>query len=427
MPGLTEAMKAYIEREGVRMHTPGHKGHLPRPLSEAARYDLTELEGTGSLFDGGPPFSEAETLFACFYGDGATLLSAGGSTLGVQAMLATFLSPGQQPVMLRGCHSSAVAACGLLGLNPFWVSPAAGEETAAIAASLESCDEAAAVYVTSPDYLGRILDIEAISALCRRRDIPLLVDAAQGAHLGFFGMHPVALGADACCTSPHKTLPALTGASLLHLKNADLSGRARARMALFGSTSPSYLVLLSLDMLAGQLAKTAMDYRVLAEYVGRLRVRFESKGIFWRADLCDPIRLTLDFSATGRTGAEIEALLSGAGITPELIWGSRCVLLPAPHTDFGPLETLLMALPDSPPPKEDTSPLHLPTPAVPLRAALLGKCESLPLMECVGRACGCIKTVCPPGVPLIMPGEILDDLTVNLLLQAGFDSIDVLK
>ena len=276
MPGLSEAMQAYIEREAVRMHTPGHKGMLPRPLAEAAQYDLTELEGTGSLYAGGPPFAEAETLFAGFYGDGATLLSAGGSTLGVQTMLATFLEPGNTVIMLRGCHSSALAACGLLGLNPSWVAPMPAEIGPAQA--MDNCPEAAAVYVTSPDYLGRLLDIERLNALCDQRGLPLLVDAAQGAHLGFFDLHPVALGATACCTSPHKTLPALTGASLLHLKEDAHAELARSRMALFGSTSPSYLVLLSLDMLAGQLAKTARDYWVLAEYVERLRARFSSKA-----------------------------------------------------------------------------------------------------------------------------------------------------
>ena len=427
MPSIAWSMQDYIYKDTQRLHTPGHKGKLPHPLSEAAKYDLTELENTGSLFAGGPPFDEVENLFAGYYGDGATLLSAGGSTLAVQAMIATFCEPGRPLIMMRGCHSSAISTCALLGLNPYWVAPLPGEEVDAFRDAIAQHPEAAAVYITSPDYFGYIAPVAELAELCEAAGIPLLVDAAQGAHLGFFGRHPVALGATAAATSAHKTLPALTGAALLHLKDATLANIARSRMALFGSTSPSYLILLSLDILSGHLFEVAMDYKVLAEHLEKLRHRLEAKDVLADISPMDPIRLTLDFSGTYLRGDDIGALMKQVGVTPELIWDTRCVLLPAPNTDFLPVEVLINALPRAHSPRALPERLHLPVPAAPLRTALFGSAVAVPTREAAGRVCACIRTVCPPGVPVVLPGEIIDEKVINLLLRSGFDTISVLK
>jgi arginine/lysine/ornithine decarboxylase len=118
----------------------------------------------------------------------------------------------------------------------------------AVKTALGEHPDCRAVFLTSPDYFGALCDIWAIAKICREKNAALLVDNAHGAHLGLFsGLHPMALGADACCDSLHKTLPALTGAALLHLRDEKKAPLARRRMPLFGSTSPSYLIQLSAD------------------------------------------------------------------------------------------------------------------------------------------------------------------------------------
>ena len=261
-PPLLDALEKQIGAGRARFHMPGHKGILPPPLCEAPAYDFTELPLTGSLFEGIGPMAETERAFSAFYNSGASLLSAGGSTLCIQAMLALGASPGGKIAAGRNCHAAAVNAMALLGLEPVWLYPDEPSGTALpgrvspalVGRALRENPDLQAVYLTSPDYFGVLCDVEAIAEICHRRRVPLLVDNAHGAHLAFFGLHPMALGADLCCDSLHKTLPALTGAALLHLRDGARAEEARARMALFGSTSPSYLILLSVDLLAARPA-----------------------------------------------------------------------------------------------------------------------------------------------------------------------------
>ncbi len=151
-------------------------------------------------------------------------------------------------IMGRNCHVAAVHAAALLGLTPLWLWPDVPSgvgcfgriSSKALQAALDANEKVSAVYITSPDYFGVLQDIEALAAVCRGKNVPLLVDNAHGAHLVFFkDLHPLAQGADACCDSLHKTLPALTGTALLHLREKALKESARTMMAVFGSTSPS--------------------------------------------------------------------------------------------------------------------------------------------------------------------------------------------
>lgn len=393
---------------------PGHKGVLPPPLDDAAPFDLTELPLTGCLTDGQGPLLETEAAFSAWVGSGATLLSAGGSSLCIQAMLSLFCRPGAPVLMARASHVAAVNAAALLGLEPVWLWPdqPSGVGTPgrisprAVGAALERRPDAAAVYLTSPDYFGALCDIAGVSAVCRRRGVPLLVDNAHGPHLSLFeGMHPLALGADACCESLHKTLPALTGAALLHLRDGGFAVEARRRMAVFASTSPSYLVMLSADLLTDQREPLTAAWRDLAGRLAPLERAARAKGIRAVDGPADPARVALLFPEGGRMSAL--ALLNELSIEAEYLSERHIVLLPAPHNDLAPIAALIGRMPpcgDSPalpaltPPRRALSP----------REASLSPAESLPLSQALGRVAAAPLAACPPGLPLVMPGEVIE-------------------
>ncbi len=266
---LFDAIEALLRRQDFsRFHTPGHKGSALGFLSAVTPWDFTEVRGADSLFEADGPISETERLYTGFCGTAGSFLSAGGSTLCIQAMLRLVQPLGQKILIGRNAHGSAVSAMALLGLTPVWLCPETGTDLlpapitpAQAEAALARHPDAAAVYVTSPDYFGKLTDIAGLSEVCRRYGVPLLVDNAHGAELFFTdgARHPMQLGADLCCDSLHKTLPVLTGGAMLHVGDTALARKsgfaasAKEAMHLFGSTSPSYLVMLSMDTLLPSL------------------------------------------------------------------------------------------------------------------------------------------------------------------------------
>ena len=428
-PPLLDALEKQIGAGRARFHMPGHKGILPPPLCEAAAYDFTELPLTGSLFEGIGPMAETERAFSAFYNSGASLLSAGGSTLCIQAMLALGALPGGKIAAGRNCHAAAVNAMALLGLEPVWLYPDEPSGTALpgrvspalVGRALRENPDLQAVYLTSPDYFGVLCDVEAIAEIYHRRRVPLLVDNAHGAHLAFFGLHPMALGADLCCDSLHKTLPALTGAALLHLRDGARAEEARARMALFGSTSPSYLILLSADLLAARMQQLRGPFQRLALRVRALQSRAREKRIWAaaRSALADPVRVSLAFPDGMREDAI--ARVEGAGIEAEYVSSRQIVLLPAPEQDLSPIESLIDALPPLPKAGETSDFEALPRPerALPLREALFAAGERIPVSKAQGRINRQMIAPCPPGLPIVMPGERIDDKCVKSLQRYG--------
>lgn len=437
-PPLLAALDRYVRLRRERLHMPGHKGLLPAPLDGCAPYDVTELPGTGCLYDGEGAPLETEALFSTLYGSGTTLLSTGGSTLCIQAMLALYCPAGTKLLMARAAHHAAVNAAALLDLEPVWLFPdemtgvatPARISPRAVETALLEHPDVSAVYLTSPNYFGTLCDIKSIAAVAHCHGKPLLVDNAHGAHLIFFdGLHPMALGADACCDSLHKTLPALTGAALLHLKNPELANDARRRMATFGSTSPSYLIMLSADLLLPQWAALQSGYAALAKTVAHLRADALQKGVWATcADLsapADPVRIVLLFGE-GRRSAAL-ALLAECGIEAEYLSPRHMVLIPGPQNDLASVRVLIDRLPAL-----DEAPLPLQPVCrakctLSLRRAVLSPAERLPVDTALGRVAAAPVSPCPPGVALLMPGERLDEITAVALKSAGVESLFVVK
>lgn len=442
---LNEALEQYIKDDWVRLHMPGHKGAELEPFGKLMAYDLTEVEGTDSLFEDDGPLKELEDIFTALYGTKRSVMSAGGSTLCIQAMLRLVAKKNGKIIAGRNIHAAAVNAMALLGLEPIWVYPKRSEEERLIGriapediedvleeeAKKGTLDDICAVYVTSPDYFGVMSDIAAISKTAKKYDVPLLVDNAHGAHLRFLEgeLHPMQLGATLCCDSLHKTLPALTGAALLHTSEEKYVEHMKSAMTVFGSTSPNYLIMLSMDKTAGFLLEDGKQK--LQETVKRctkLRELASRQG-FVMPQNCDPMRLSLPLAETGFTAETFRPLLRKHKIMEEYLSDSGCVLLLSPFNreeDFARVEALLR---DCTIGKQSFTafPIVPSQKVLGLREAFLSEKETLPIEDAEGKIAAQVKITCPPGIPMVMPGERLHKEIIKILKNSGIFGIDVIK
>lgn len=442
---IYDFVRQYIDSGFGRLHMPGHKGKC---LLGCEALDITEIAGADDLYEPNGIIAASERNASALFGSSATLYSTEGSSQCIRAMLQLAVQnrrvPGQKPLILAGrnAHKSFLYACALLGIQAEWLWP---EDTSGL---LWNCPVSPqgllqrlnsmprtpdAVYITSPDYLGQLADISALAKICHARNIPLLVDNAHGAYLHFLETpcHPLDLGADLCCDSAHKTLPALTGSAYLHLGSgaSALQEQARQALALFGSTSPSYLILQSLDLvnqvlsdrLPAQLQTLAGDLALRRESLTRAGVQLLPG---------EPLKLTVHTAAMGLTGIQAADYLRRQNLEPEFADRDCLVCMLSPgnsQAELDRLEQALLSLPKG-------SPLTLQerrfiplTAAMSIRDACLAPSEELPLDKAAGRICAAPAVSCPPAVALAVSGEILTAEALALFRQCGIDSVRVVK
>lgn len=442
---LYDAVRAYIGQNRARFHMPGHKGRGGAPFSEILPWDITEVAGADSLFHADGAIDAFERAAARLYGARRTLLCAGGATLCIQTMLALACGAGGTVVMGRNLHRAAINAAALLDLTPVWITPDdsagawfSGRYTPqAVEAALAAHPEASAVYITSPDYFGVMSDVTAIAGVCRARGIPLLVDNAHGAHLRFLpkrygNTHPMDCGAAMCADSLHKTLPAMTGGALLHIADERFTDDAKRMMSVFGSTSPSYPIMLSCERAVAYAADGAAGegFERTARAFDALRRFALQKGFSLPRGLSDPAKLSLCFGARGGQAGEFGAHLRAYGVEPEYISGTACVFMANGENDARDFERLRAALDGLPPSVGGAAPPATPNPperALSVRAALFSTHEKVPVENCAGRVAACECSPCPPGIPVVMPGEIIDANISAALRRYGVRSVCVVK
>lgn len=438
-------VRRYASGGAARFHMPGHKG---RPLLGCEPWDITEIAGADSLYRADGILRRSEENAAALFGSAGTFYSAGGSSQCVCAMLHLALAArpaGTPPVVLaaRNVHRSFVHAAALLGFDPVWLWPEGDGSLCrcpvtaeGLARALDALDAPpAAVYVTSPDYLGGMQDVAALAAVCRERGTLLLVDNAHGAYLHFLPapVHPLDLGADLCCDSAHKTLPVLTGGAYLHVSASapaalleGLRPKAEQALALFGSTSPSYLILSSLDRanacLAGDFpARLAKTCAALEE------VRRELSASGWRTELSDPLRLTVRAPAE-TDGLALAERLRGAGGECEYADRDFLVLMVTPENTAEELALIPAALGRcGTPPAPPGPPLPRGERVLTLREAVLSPWERVPAEESAGRVCALPTACCPPATPPVMPGERIGPEALAVFRRCGIGAVDVVK
>ena len=441
---ICDFVRRYAESKALRLHMPGHKGQAflgPEP------FDLTEIDGADSLYEASGIIRESEQNAAALFGS-ETFYSTEGSSQCIRAML--YLAAlyarqlGKKPLIAaaRNAHKAFVSAAALLDLDVLWLYPDRPDAYLACpltpqaldAALAEAAEPPAAVYLTSPDYLGNTADIPALARVCHRHSALLLVDNAHGAYLRFLprSRHPIDLGADLCCDSAHKTLPVLTGGAYLHLSPALpplFAAQAKQALALFGSTSPSYLILQSLDAANRYLADGYRErLAAFLPQVQRLRDRLAALGYALRGD--EPLKLTLAAKSYGYTGHALAAALSERGVVCEFADPDFLVLMLTPEIGIDGLHRLeeaLAAIPQRPAVLEAPPAFSRPERVLSIREAAFSPSEVVPAAESAGRVLAATTVGCPPAVPIVVCGERIDEAAVRCFAYYGTETCTVIS
>ena len=415
-------------------HTPGHKNNFfPKDLIEL---DFTELPDTDALYEAEGIILETEKNLAKLFSAKRSVISSGGCTLAIQTMLRLASQKGNKILFARNIHRSAVNACALLGIIPKWIMPKSenGLFTGRISAEdvereFLNDSEISALYVTSPDYYGELTDIKALSKICRKYDRLLLVDNAHGSHLAFLkeNQHPIHLGADMSACSLHKTLPVLTGGAVLNIGNPEFSENAKNAMSLFGSTSPSYPIMASIDICCDYMlnGNGISEYRKSEERIANIKTLAKDNGIIQPNGSCDPVRICIN---TNGIKNQIDFFHSYK-IEPEFCDGQNAVFICTPFNtekDFQRLETAISDIKAIPQNQQYIS-FELPETRLTPREAVLAKTEKISVEDSLGRISAESACPCPPGIPVIMPGEVINKNTVSQLEKYKFKYITVVK
>jgi len=436
MTPVWDFARRYAEEKTFRLHMPGHKGR-----GEMERFDLTEIEGAPPLYPAAGILRESEENAAELFGAGRTVYSAEGSSLCIRAMvfLARLLAErrGIRPLILAGrnAHRSFLSAAVLLGVEVAWVSgegllsccPGAEELEAAISALPE---RPAAVYLTSPDYLGNRIDTASLAGVCHAYGMPLLVDNAHGAYLRFLpeDQHPLSLGADMTCDSAHKTLPVLTGGAYLQIhREADplFALQAERAMALFASTSPSWLILQSLDRCNARMRGAYREE--LAAFVRQTEeLKNALREMGYPLAGSEPLKITLMPKAYGYTGKELQEMLRPHGLVCEFADPDALVMMLTPENGPESLQRIRKTLAEIPRLAEiPERPPRIPAfrPALPLGRAMLSPAEEVPVEKSLGRVLADPGISCPPAVPILISGEEITEAAVECFQYYGITRV----
>lgn len=442
---ILDFVRAYAESNTLRLHMPGHKG---APLLGFEQYDITEISGADSLYEAEGIICESEknasTLFGC-----PTYYSTEGSSQCIRAMLYLTTVYAKEkgldrPLILAGrnVHKTFLSAAALLDLDVDWLFPDAEGGYLSCDISPMRLDavlstyhvKPAAVYITSPDYLGNVAYIKHLAEVCRKHGVLLLVDNAHGAYLKFLSpsRHPMDLGADLCCDSAHKTLPVLTGGAYLHISDdapAFCTEMAKQALSLFGSTSPSYLILQSLDMANAYLASGYAERLAgFVREVSVLRERLSAHGFILVGD--EPLKLTVLTKPYGYLGQELAALLGEQGIVCEFADPDHTVFMLTPEVgkdSLTRLEAVLASLPRREAIGLCPPVLTRPRRAMSIREAMLSPSETLPVTECLGRVLAAATVGCPPAVPIVVSGEVIDESSMECFQYYDIKVCSVVK
>jgi len=435
------ALKKYMAENNLRLHMPGHGGEngsvLPE-LEAVMRLDVTEVEGLDDLHLAQGVIKEAQQLLARACGASESFLLLNGATSGIHAL---FMSLGEGQVMVpRNAHRSFYEGMVLSGAMPVYIpcelDPELGVALAVRADKIEALlnlhKDMAGVFITSPSYYGTCCDIAGISSVIRRAGKILLVDEAQGAHFPFHPLYPTPAlksGADAVVNGLHKSWPVLTQGACMHLSGGFfLRDQLRAAYSLLTTSSPSYPLMASIDgarEFMEQQGKTYLEkalglsreYKTRLNQIPGLRCYEDELLDIPGVKAIDPLKVLIGVRELGLTGYQVSRILREEYRIQVEMQDHNLILamfsLLHPRETWEKFYRALQDLTDRYR-AANSCPVATcipPSPTVVLspRKAFYSRSEKLKLTECRGRVCAELIAAYPPGIPCLVPGELIND------------------
>lgn len=454
-------VQSYIQSDFTRFHMPGHKGTVFLGCEPS---DITEITGADVLAESEGILGESQKNASSLFHTGATFYSTEGSSQCIKTMLAAALLDwkrkhtwaGHRPWVLaaRNIHRSMVDACALLDMDIRFLSCFSAQSICLSQVTAREAEESLAssdsmpvgLYLTSPDYLGQEADIAGIAGVCRRYQIPLLVDNAHGAYSAFLrpSRHPIAQGAALCCDSAHKTLPVLTGGAYLHMAEEwmpDYKREVRHLMNLFGSTSPSYLILQSLDLCNRYLSEGyPQKLQLWTEKVEKWKQEARRAGIAVMNS--EPLKIVIDAGKHNCTGFQVSRELQQHRIECEYSDKKYVVLMTTPENTEQDLDRLRKwkestALSQSlyaereyslcSSSQDNAAHQREPKRGMTIREAVFAPSEIIAAEKSLGRILADETVSCPPAIPIGISGEIIDEEMIQLFQEYDIRNISVVR
>lgn len=436
---ICDFVNKYREDNKLRLHMPGHKGEAFLGLES---YDITEIDGADSLYEANGIIAESEANASKLFGS-KTYYSTEGSSQCIKAMvyiaMLTAKKEGKKPLILAGrnAHKAFHSAVALLDIDVEWIYPEGMENYLSCnitEGDLEKIlkrngEKPTALYITSPDYLGNIADVGALAKVCKENDVLLLVDNAHGAYLKFLNesVHPMDLGADMCCDSAHKTLPVLTGGAYLHTTEK-LCENVKEAMLLFGSTSPSYLILQSLDRANAYLENYAERLNAFIPKVAGLKKALIENGYALYGS--EMLKLTVQTKSYGYHGNDFAKVLNKKGIVSEFSDPDFVVLMLTPEIGEAGLEKIkstMLSIEKKEVILEKMPSFSKNVSTLSIREAMLSPAKTVEINNSLGKVLASSSVGCPPAVPIVVSGEIIDENSITCFNYYGITKVKIIE
>lgn len=410
-------VKKYNNRRTVRFHMPGHKGiPIDDYQNNLIQHDITELRDTDNLYDpiqnGG--IRQLMEYARNLYGSANTILSAGGATLCIQtAIMSVVRTYGKKRIMCdRRCHKSVINTLILCDVEPIWVDAAY---------PIKFPSNISALIITSPDYYGNMFDVKSISESCHENNILLICDNAHGSHLIYYNggyLHPIKNNADIVIDSLHKTLPAMTGAALLHTNYCVSEEILLSSLRLFASTSPSYPISMSIY----SCLKYMKNYQ--PDLVIECKIKLRNIGYnVLDGELYDPFRICINLKNAG----DLYNYLYDNDVVCEFFDVNNVIIIPSIMNtidDFNRLIDLCARFTPLSCDKTEQQ-IYIPKKLISPREAVINPYKIIDINEALNQICAEIIAPYPPGIPLIVPGELMDEYIIGKLKYYGYNQIKI--
>lgn len=442
---IVEGLQRYINDKNIRFHMPGHKGKdlLLEWKKLIPQIDVTELEGTDNLHDPKTIILESQRLAAKTFGAKKTFYSVNGTTGGILAAISAVTNPGDKVLIQRNCHRSVYNALILNNLRVEYIYPNYNNEKNIVTGvypneieeKLKKNKDIKAVVITNPSYYGICSDIKQIVKIVHRYNKVIIVDEAHGSHLRFNRKLPISAieaGADISVQSIHKTLPAFTQSSMIHVGTDTIDINKLAKMiSIYQTTSPSYILMASLDMVRAYMQKYGENkLNQLIEYIEEgttLLNTFEGINVFNSAqinkkDVFDFDITKLIINIKGISGEQLEYILrTRYKIRLEMFDHFYGLALCSVFDEKDDIDRLVYAVKDIVKNKDEkliyrsitegnsTQDIKYIKPQIklPLYNAFYNKKKSIEISKSLGQISGGFIIPYPPGVPILCPGELI--------------------